>query len=261
MTERSEMAFNGNLHEFGIVALLQLPNTNRLNGKLTVDGPGGLAEFYYNGGKLLHAVCGDVQGREALSAIIDWDEGKFAFESDIACEESTITGDLHHVLMWALKERDERKKKEAEMEAAEAERRKLQAEAAAEAEPEPEIEPVIIPAEFLQAASHSNYACIVDNRGNIVAHSHAEEEFIGNIENYLIAVRSYIREYPEGVMGKTFIDDREFSLGLCGNPQGYAVVLFAAPNTRLGILSMELGKFMSELETRGFGERYEGRGK
>ncbi len=254
------MAFNGNLHEFGIVALLQLPNTNRLNGRLTVDGPECIAEFYYDGGKLLHAVCGDIQGRDALSAVIDWNEGKFVFESDVVCEQNTISGDLHHVLMWALKERDERKRKEAEMKAAEEESRKLMEEAPAESPAEPEVEPVVIPADFLQTAAHSTLACIVNSNGVIVAQSEVEKEFMRSIEKYLAAVRCFIREYPEGVIGKTFIDDSSFSLGLCGNSRGYAVVLFAAPKTRLGTLSMELGKFMTELETREFGEQYEGRG-
>jgi len=255
------MAFNGNLHEFGIVALLQLPNSNRLSGKLSVDGIGKNAEFFYRSGKLVHASSGGLKGRDALALVIDWDEGKFSVESWIDCDETTIKEDLHHTLMWALKERDERKKKEEEMRAAEEERKQHEALAAAEAgAAKVEPEPVLLPGDLLQYASHANYACIVNRHGSIVAHTAVENDFAGTISGYLKAIRKFIEEYPEDSVGKTFIDDRLFSLGLCGNSRGFTTVLFAAPNTRLGILSMELGKFMSKLESDGLGEMYEGRG-
>ena len=130
------MAFNGNLHEFGIVALLQLPNTNRLTGRLLVHGRGREAEFFYTKGKLIHATCADVKGRDVLAMVIDWDEGKFSFESEAASETETIKEDLHHSLMWALKERDERKKKEEEMREAQEEQKRLEAAQKAEEAPD-----------------------------------------------------------------------------------------------------------------------------
>lgn len=254
------MAFNGNLHEFGIVALLQLPNSNRLSGRLSVDGIGKNAEFFYRGGKLAHAKSGGVTGRDVLAMVIDWVDGKFSFESGIDCEETTINEDLHHSLMWALKERDERKKKEEEMRAEEEERKRLEAAAKPAVKADPEPEPVLLPDELLQSAQHANYACVVDRRGVIVAQTAVQEDFESTINGYLRAVRHFIREYPEDSIGKTFIDDKLFSLGLSGNGRGFTVVVFAAPNTRLGILSMELSKLMIKIETDGVGEMYEGRG-
>lgn len=255
------MAFNGNLHEFGIVALLQLPNTNRLSGRLLVERIGGEAEFFYQKGKLLHAASGNITGKDVLAAVIDWDEGRFSFETDIESPETTIKEDLHHSLMWALKERDERKKKEEEMRQAEEERKRLEGDRmAAEAPEEPEIEPRIIPDDLLQSASHATFACIVNRRGVVTAETEVEKEFKAGLSGYLGAVKSFIKNYPGEKVGKTFIDDTEFSLGLAGSENGNTIILFASPNTRLGILSMELVKFMGKIEQMGFGENDEGRG-
>ncbi len=253
------MAFNGNLHEFGIVSLLQLPATNRLTGRLHVNGPDREAQFFYNRGRLVHAECGNLQGRDVVAMAINWDEGRFSFETEATSTVETIKEDLHHTLMWAVKERDERRRREEEArEAEEARRRET---SAAEPEPEPAaVEPFILPGELLTAAVHASYACIVNGKGVVVAETSAEEEFRETVSGYLKAIRSFIVDYPGEVVGKTFIDDKEFSLALAGNSRGFTVVLFAAPGTRLGILSMELGRFMTSLEGLGLEEEYEGRG-
>lgn len=262
------MAFNGNLHEFGIVALLQLPNTNRLTGMLVVHGKGGEARFFYRKGRLVHAAAGQREGRDALAAVIDWDEGRFSFESDEETTQESIREDLHHTLMWALKERDERKKREEEeRQALELQRQREAAErpqtAAPEVQPEPESEPEpepeAIPQDILEAAPHASYACLLNSGGFIVAETQVEADYRKGIDGYLKAVRSFAKTYPGDSVGKTFIDDPEFSLGLAGNGNGFTAVLFASPNTRLGILSMELGKFMARLTERGFGAADEGR--
>lgn len=253
------MAFNGNLHEFGIVSLLQLPATNRLTGRLHVNGPEREADFFYDRGKLVHALCGNLQGRDVIVMAINWDEGRFSFETEATSAVETIKEDLHHTLMWAVKERDERRRREEEArEAEEARRREA---SSAEPEPEPlEVEPFILPGELLSAAVHASYACIVSGKGVVVAETSAEDEFRETVSGYLKAIRSFIVDYPGEVVGKTFIDDQEFSLALAGNSRGFTVVLFAAPGTRLGILSMELGRFITTLEGLGLEEEYEGRG-
>lgn len=253
------MAFNGNLHEFGIVSLLQLPATNRLTGRLHVNGPEREADFFYDRGKLVHAVCGHLQGRDVLALAINWDEGRFSFETEATSAVQTIKEDLHHTLMWAVKERDEKRRREEEAREAEEARRRETSPPEPEPEP-PEVEPFILPGELLSAAVHASYACIVSAKGVVVAETSAEEEFRETVSGYLRAIRSFIVDYPGEVVGKTFIDDQEFSLALAGNPRGFTVVLFAAPGTRLGILSMELGRFITTLEGLELEEEYEGRG-
>ena len=265
------MAFNGNLHEFGIVALIQLPNTNRLTGLLSIAGEKDSAEFYYKNGKLLHAVFGDLEGKEVLAAIIDWAEGEFTFESDVTVQTVSIEQDLHQLLMWSLKERDERAQREEEQKAAEAKLKRIQAAEteAAEAERQRLLsesanalsenlpDPYKLPDTLLSDLAHANYACVVDSAGIVVAETVAEEEFRHSMIHHRKAVGSFIRDYPDGGVGKTFIEDSEFSIALSGIEKGDTLVLFAAPKTRLGTLSMELSKFIRKLESSELGEYYE----
>ncbi len=109
------MAINGTLSDIGFVSLLQFPNSSRKTGLLTVITMDGKAEFYYRKGELVHAKYGQKTGSEVLVDIVDWTEGQFTFEPGVDPEETTIKDDLHHVLMWALKERDERKKDQIKM--------------------------------------------------------------------------------------------------------------------------------------------------
>jgi predicted regulator of Ras-like GTPase activity (Roadblock/LC7/MglB family) len=249
------MAFNGNLQEFGIVALLQLPNTNRFTGLLVLSDEEDKAEFYYTNGKLVHAVCGNVEGNQVLASVIDWTKGEFVFQSGKTCETVSITEDLHHSLMWALKDRDERKKREEELKAVEIERKRLETEHTAQMlTKEKSTERKKLSDDLLNTAEHIRYACISDADGVIVAETHAEDEYTRSISSHVSAVSSFVKNYPRGGVGKTFIDDKVFSIALAGYISGYTAILFADPNTRLGILSIELVKFMKKLEGSGFGE-------
>lgn len=249
------MAFNGNLHEFGIVGLLQLPSTNRLTGRLAVTGKDAHAGFYYDQGKLIHAVCDGVRGNEVISEVIDWEEGRFEFDSGVNCETATVIGDLHHAIMKALKERDERRKQEEEARE-EAERLKQMVDHAPSAAGAalPERASVTLPQSLLSPAPHADYACVINSSGALIAHTEAEPEYLGTIRSYLDSIRHLIRQFPDDDFGKVFFDHKVFSTGLSGDGKGNAVVIFAAPNTRLGVLSMELGKFVAGLEGFDYGD-------
>lgn len=250
------MAFNGNLHEFGIVALLQLPNTNRLTGRLSVQNESRTAEFYYTKGKLTHAACGESTGRDVLAMVIDWEQGRFTFETELRVAERTIETDLHHTLMWALKERDEMKKREQERKEAEA---KMRENDTTGQDPLPADDPADLPTGLLEAAPHATHACLISRSGVVVARTPTEDEFIEKIQGYISLLKYYVKNYPGKGAGKTFVEDTEFSIGLAGNENRCTAVLFAPPNTRLGILSMELSRFLLKLQETGLGDCDEGR--
>jgi len=275
------MAFNGNLSEFGVVALLQLPGTNHLTGKLVLEQSEARAEFFYNKGKLVHAVCGEITGKEALLEVIDWLEGDFAFDSTSLTEEITIEKDLQNTLMWALKEQDELKKRKDEEKAAselaakkqaasELAARKLAAEeqatrelaareqkaielaeqakaAAALAENLPE--PVTIPQSIIGDPSAIQVAYLINSRGQIAGISTAEPDYLNRIKPILSAVQSFIRDYPNKVIGKTFIEDSELTLAFSGITEKITAVIFVQHNTRMGVLNIELGKFLKSLKS------------
>lgn len=249
------MAFNGNLSEFGVVALLQLPGTNHLSGKLVLERAGSTAEFFYSKGKLVHAKLGEMTGKDVLVEVIDWTEGDFTFDSSATSEEVTIKQDLQNNLMWALKERDEKKKLEqerVEKERAQAAAQQAAAAAAVAAAAEADLpDPVIIPESVMSISSAIQIAYIVNSKGQIVAGAEAESDFIEKIKPILSAVKSFIRDYPERSVGKTFIEDAEYTLALSALSEKLTAVIFVPHGIRLGVLSIELGKFVKSLLSSG----------
>lgn len=289
------MAFNGSLSEFGVVALLQLPGTNHLSGKLILKQADETAEFFYSKGNLIHAVLGKTTGREALVEVIDWIEGDFVFDSSSKTDQNTIKQDLQNTLMWALKERDEKKKlKEEEEQAArkrelaarklkeeeervarekelaarklkeeeervgrekelaakklkEEEERAAEKAAAALAVPKP----VVLPQSIMTGSSIIEIAYLFNSKGQIIAVSQAEVEYLEKVAPILKAIQSLIRDYPERAVGKIFIEDPEFTLAISGLSDTQTAVIFVPLTTRMGVLNIELGKFLRALQSSG----------
>ncbi|MDP8228067.1 MAG: DUF4388 domain-containing protein [Candidatus Electryoneaceae bacterium] len=103
------MALKGTLEDLSIVELLQFPYAGRKTGKLIVQQGDNISELYYRDGKLIHAILDDKDGFEATVELVGWDAGFFEFIPDIAPDHTTITIDLHRLVMQALKARDERR--------------------------------------------------------------------------------------------------------------------------------------------------------
>jgi hypothetical protein len=241
------MAFNGNLSEFGVVALLQLPGTNHLSGKLILEHAGNTAEFFYDRGKLTHAVLGEVTGKDVLVEVIDWQEGDFTFDSTAGIDEISINQDLQNTLMWALKERDERKKNKDEEEMAAKKLALQQAQIATVDLPEP----VSIPQSVTNGLSTVQIAYLINCKGQIVAETEADSDFVEMVKPVLSAVTSFIRDYPDRAVGKTIIEDSEYTLALSGLSKNLTAVIFVPHGIRLGVLSIELGKFVRTLQSSG----------
>jgi hypothetical protein len=103
------VALTGNLHDLAVVELIQLLQRVHQTGLLVMTSGEQQARLYYRKGRLVDARNGGHTGIEALVDIVDWDSGKFEFEQGLETQEDTIQMDLHHVIMQALKIRDERK--------------------------------------------------------------------------------------------------------------------------------------------------------
>lgn len=228
------MAINGTLSDIGFVSLLQFPNSSRKTGLLTVISIDGKAEFYYRKGELVHARYGQKKGRDVLVDIVDWNEGQFSFEAGLEPDETSIEEDLHHILMWALKERDERKKDggtgtgsvllEIDQELCE----KLD--------------------QVLGTASDIQYICIMTPDGRLLARSRSEEAFMQVLEPFMGSVAGFIAEYPGSLTGKAFFEGESVSIALAGIDEDKTVVIATGPEVKLGRLSMALGRITRELD-------------
>jgi predicted regulator of Ras-like GTPase activity (Roadblock/LC7/MglB family) len=226
------MAINGTLSDIGFVSLLQFPNSSRKTGLLTVITIDGKAEFYYRKGELVHAKFGQKTGRDVLVDIVDWTEGQFTFESGQEPDVTTITDDLHHVLMWALKERDERKKLQSE-------------ESGLVQELDSRLSVKLD--ELIRSASGIEYMCLVNPSGQILARSTPEKEFLEVIEPFMNSILCFISEYPGDIRGKAFIEADRISVAISGIDEDKTVVIATGPEVKLGRLAMALGKISRDL--------------
>ncbi|OPL18659.1 MAG: hypothetical protein AVO35_04830 [Candidatus Aegiribacteria sp. MLS_C] len=227
------MPINGTLSDIGFVSLLQFPNSSRKTGLLTVISIDGKAEFFYRKGELIHARYGKKKGRDVLVDIVDWSEGQFSFESGIEPDETSIQEDLHHILMWALKERDERKKDGV----------------ASSAGLSVEIDRVLSSKldQLLGTIPGIGYICMMTPEGQLLARSGVDERFMQMLEPFMGSVKGFVAEYPGGLTGKAFIEGDSVSLAIAGIDTEKTVVIATGPEIKLGRLSMVLGRITREL--------------
>ncbi len=226
------MAINGTLSDIGFVSLLQFPNSSRKTGLLTVITMDGKAEFYYRKGELVHARYGKKTGSDVLVDIVDWTEGQFTFEPGLEPEETTIKDDLHHVLMWALKERDERKKDQDKNGIIPVE---LDEELSGRLD------------ELMKSASGIEYICVVTTLGQLLARSISDSAFMENIEPFMESITCFIAKYPGKLTGKVFIEDISISIAISGLDDKQTVIIAAGPEMKLGRLAMALGRISRDL--------------
>lgn len=226
------MAINGTLSDIGLVSLLQFPNSSRKTGLLTVITIDGKAEFYYRKGELIHAKYGKKIGSDVLVDIVDWTEGQFTFEPGLEPDETSIKDDLHHILMWALKERDERKKDQEDN-------------AGSPVEIDAELSERLD--ELRESASGIRYICIVTTLGQLIARSISDSSFLQDIEPFMESITHFISEYPGKVTGKAFIEAANLSIAISGLDEKQTVIIATGSEMKLGRLAMALGKIAKDL--------------
>ncbi|MBN2608494.1 MAG: DUF4388 domain-containing protein [Candidatus Fermentibacteraceae bacterium] len=227
------MAISGTLSDIGFVSLLQFPNSSRKTGLLTVISIDGKAEFFYRKGELVHARYGQKKGRDVLVDIVDWSEGQFSFEAGLEPDETSIQEDLHHILMWALKERDEKKQNG----------RKGQAGMLVEIDEELSVKLDGL----LGTVSDIEYICMMTQEGRLLARSRADEGFLKILDPLMGSITGFISEYPGGLAGKAFFEGESVSIAMAGLDPEKTVMIATGPEMKLGRLSMVLGRITREL--------------
>lgn len=228
------MALTGTLRDVAIVSLLQFPNTGKRSGQITVDSSGKKACFYYDAGNLVHAVLGNVSGEEVLVEVVDWTDGDFIFDTGVQPPDVTIEKDLHRCIMWALKERDERKK--------------LREEQA----PPPGQVPRSHELERLVSESGSFvYASLIEAGGEAVCSSSLPGETGETITALQKAVSALLARYPGGIPRRLIVDDERFSMICEAINENRVMMAVAEPGTRMGILPIAAAKLVDALKQDG----------
>lgn len=111
------MALTGDLSDFDVANVLQLPYMGHMTGRLVINSASRSASLFYETGRLVHAETDGALGEQALVPLLALEDGRFEFEFGTAAPSRTIERDLHQALMLAAQELDEMTAAEGEGEA------------------------------------------------------------------------------------------------------------------------------------------------
>jgi len=97
----------GRLEEMGIMDMLQSLEMGGKNCRLTVQHGGEKVEMFFTGGACKHAVCGKIEGDDAVYKTIAWTEGEWEIDFNTSSDKVTTTRSTQGLLMEGLRLLDE----------------------------------------------------------------------------------------------------------------------------------------------------------
>lgn len=97
------MPLQGNLQEMSLTNLIQVNCQEMRSARLVLTRADQSGEIYFSDGQVVHARLDDVQGEAAVYALLQWDEGTFVLERDVAVLERTITVPWNVLLLEGMK--------------------------------------------------------------------------------------------------------------------------------------------------------------
>ncbi len=100
-------ALTGDMTIFSAADILQMACISGRNGRFTFISSHGRAEIFIHNGNITHAERHAEKGEPVLAQIFRWDHGRFYFEEGRQTAEHTIKRKFDHVLVDALKQKDE----------------------------------------------------------------------------------------------------------------------------------------------------------
>jgi len=107
--EEKRGGFVGQVVDLQLVDIIQMACLGRFTMSLTITkgDEGGL--IYFQNGEIAHAEVGDIEGKEALYIILDWNEGRFNSQMGIVPPKETITDRWEHLLLEGMRRQDDAK--------------------------------------------------------------------------------------------------------------------------------------------------------
>ena len=102
-----KQGFTGKLDQFDLVDIIQLCCISKRTGRLQIARGAERGVLYLRSGQIIQAVSGELTGEEAAYQIIGWSSGQFSFDDGLQPETQTIQSGWEHVIMEAVRRRDE----------------------------------------------------------------------------------------------------------------------------------------------------------
>jgi len=105
--EEKRGGFVGQVVDLQLVDVIQMACLGRFTMSLAVSkgDEGGL--IYFQNGEIAHAEVGDMEGKDALYTMLDWNEGRFNSQMGISPPKKTIADRWEHLLLEGMRRRDE----------------------------------------------------------------------------------------------------------------------------------------------------------
>lgn len=97
------MPLQGNLQEMSLANLIQVNCQEMRSARLVLTRADQSGEIYFSDGQVVHARLGDLQGEAAIYALLQWDEGTFVLEREVAAWEKTVTIPWKALLLEGMK--------------------------------------------------------------------------------------------------------------------------------------------------------------
>jgi Domain of unknown function (DUF4388) len=107
------MAMQGDLADVGLPNILQMLCMERRSVALLVKRQHEDAAVYFEGGEIVHAALGGVEGEEAVYGLLAWPDGTFRLDGDTPAPARTINRPWNQVLLEGLGQLDEKRSAEA----------------------------------------------------------------------------------------------------------------------------------------------------
>jgi Domain of unknown function (DUF4388) len=100
-------AFSGSLSQFKVIDIVRLLTSEGKTGVLNLQRGKEKGEIYVNKGALVHAICKEGVGEEAVFAILTWVDGNFNFNPNVTSDEKTIDKNTPSLLEEKIKQLEE----------------------------------------------------------------------------------------------------------------------------------------------------------
>ncbi|MFC1848962.1 DUF4388 domain-containing protein [candidate division CSSED10-310 bacterium] len=101
------MSFQGELKDLPLPDVVQLIDSSSKTGKLSLKTDSLRGDIFFEKGKIVHAILGDLSGEEAVHTMAVWTEGHFMFETNAIAEKKSITRSNTNLMMEGARRLDE----------------------------------------------------------------------------------------------------------------------------------------------------------
>ena len=107
LEEEKRGGFVGQVVDLQLVDIIQMGCLGRFSMSLSVSKGNEEGLIYFKSGEIAHAEVGDLEGKDALFAMLEWDEGRFDSQMGISPPKETITDRWEHLLLEGTRRIDE----------------------------------------------------------------------------------------------------------------------------------------------------------